>query len=192
VNHKINKTNRINNNRKIVGAITKHLTAPITLSGASYAPAALAQLFQGGIDVADATDAANEAWHAAVAKERTQTGELSLLQAALRSFEAATYGETSTVFTDFGFTPRKVTPPTADTKAAAAKKRLATREARHTLGPRQKAKITGATTPAVNAPPAVAAPPVAPAAPGVTAALSSAPPALLQATPAPARPVASA
>jgi len=180
---RINKSSRANGNRKIVGAITKHLTTSVTLSGVTYTPAVLAQMFQGGIDVADATDVASNAWHAAVAKEKGQTEELSGLQTLLRSYVVATFGEASTTFTDFGFTPRKVTTPTAETKAEAVQKRLATRDARHTMGPRQKAKITGATTPAVNAPPAVALP-ATPVASGVATAPPPVSPAILQATPA--------
>jgi hypothetical protein len=64
---KMNKATRQNSNRKIVGAIKKHLSGAVTLEGVKYAPAKLAKMFQDGIDVADATDTAAKAWHVAVA-----------------------------------------------------------------------------------------------------------------------------
>ncbi len=159
-----NKTVRTNSNRKIVGAIQKHLTKPVTLLGVTYTPAKLAKMFQEGIDVGDATDAASKAWHAAVATEKQSTEDLSVIQLNLRAHVQALYGQASTEFADFGFTPRKVTPATADTKANAVKKRAATREARHTMGKRERLKVTGENTPVASAPPALDTP-AAPAAP---------------------------
>jgi hypothetical protein len=50
---------------------------------------------------------------------------------------------------EFGLKPRKVpAPPTPEQVAERVAKNKATRAARHTLGPLQKAKITGATAPA--------------------------------------------
>ena len=62
-----NKATRQNDNRKIVGAIKKHLSGTVTLKGVKYAPARLAKMFQDGIDIADATDQAAKTWHQAVA-----------------------------------------------------------------------------------------------------------------------------
>src|SRR5271154_943240 len=97
-----NKATRQNSNRKIVSAIKKHLTGSVILEGVKYSPARLAKMFQDGIDVADATDAASKAWHVAVAAEQASTQGLSGVQTLLRSHVSATYGEASNVFTDFG------------------------------------------------------------------------------------------
>lgn len=148
---KKNKATRQNSNRKIVGAIKKHLSGSVTLAGVKYTPAKLAQMFQEGIDVSDATDAANRVWRAAVAKERATTQELSGVQTSLRNHVSALFGETSTAFSDFGFAPKQVTPVDVATKAEAVAKREATRAARHTMGKRQKEEITGETSPAVAA-----------------------------------------
>jgi hypothetical protein len=67
---------------------------------------------------------------------------------------------------DFGMkAPKPRTPLTPEEKVAVAAKAKATREARHTVGPKAKAKITGATVAPVTAPatpvpatPAAAAP----------------------------------
>jgi hypothetical protein len=166
-----NKATRQNSNRKIVSAIKKHLSGSVTLEGVKYAPAKLAKMFQDGIDVADATDAASKAWHAAVATEQASTQGLSSVQTLLRNYVSATYGETSTVFSDFGFVPRAVRTVDAATKAEAVQKREATRVARHTMGKRQKKDVTGETSSATSSPTAVAAP----AAPAVAGATSPAP-----------------
>jgi len=158
-----NKTTRQNSNRKIVGAIKKHLGGTVTLAGVKYTPAKLAQMFQQGIEVGDATDAANKAWRVAVAKERTTTQELSGVQTSLRNHVSALYGETSTEFAAFGFAPKVVTKVDVATKAAAVEKREATRAARHTMGKRQKEEITGETSPAATAPTTPATPEQAPA-----------------------------
>jgi type I site-specific restriction endonuclease len=165
---KKNKATRQNGNRKLVGAIRKHLTESVTLEGVKYTPARLAKMFQDGIDIADATDAASKAWHAAVATEKAKTQELSGVQASLRDHVSATFGAASTEFADFGFTPKAVRAVDAKTKAAAVEKRAATRKARNTMGKRERLKVTGATAAAaVSAAPA--ATPVAPAAPEAAA-----------------------
>lgn len=147
------RTVRQNSNRKIVGAIKEHLSNGVTLGGVKYAPAALAKMFQNGIDTADATDRAAKAWHLAVVTERENTQSLDGVQTALRNYMSATFGETSTEFADFGFKPRVVTAVDTETKAAAVVKREATRKARNTMGKRQKGKVKGA--PVVPAAPAV-------------------------------------
>ncbi len=165
-----NKTTRQNSNRKIVGAIKKHLSGTVTLAGVKYTTSKLAQVFQQGIDVSDGTDAANRVWRAAVATERKTTQELSGVQTSLRNHVSALFGETSTEFSDFGFTPKQVTAVGVATKVEAVAKRAATRAARHTMGKRQKEEITGETSPAVVAPTTPATPEQAPAAASQTVA----------------------
>ena len=168
---KTNKATRQNGNRKIVGAIKKHLSGSVTLDGVKYAPAKLAKMFQEGIDIADATDTASKAWHVAVATEKENTQALAGVQLSLRNHVSATFGEASAVFSDFGFVPRAVRTVDAATKAEAVAKRAATRAARHTMGARARLKVTGETSPAAVTPTA----PTAPAAPAAPVAPPSAP-----------------
>jgi hypothetical protein len=185
-----NKATRQNGNRKIVGAIRKHLTESVTLEGVKYAPAKLAKMFQNGIDIADATDVASKAWHMAVATEKAKTQELSGVQAALRSHVSATFGAASAEFADFGFTPRAVRPVDTKTKAEAVGKRAATRVARNTMGKRERLKVTGATATAAASVAPIAAPaaPAAPESPTTTPVLVS--PATSQTNEAPVAPKA--
>ena len=149
-----NKATRQNANRKIVTAIQKYLSAAVTLKGVNYSPSQLAKVFQDGIDIEDASDAARKQYATAVAAEKENRKTLSGVETALRNQIAATYGETSTEFADFGFTPRKVRTVNVATKAEAVQKRKATRAARHTMGSREKLKVTGATAPGASATPA--------------------------------------
>jgi hypothetical protein len=196
-----NKTVRTNSNRKIVGAIKEHLTEPVTLLGVKYTPAKLAKVFQEGIEVADATDRATKAWHAAVATEKKSTEDISNVQLLLRNHVTALFGEASTEFADFGFAPKKVTEADAQTKAVAVVKRAATRVARHTMGKREKKKVTGENTPVAADPTAVATPvatPVAPAGavapspPSVATGLGSSATSQMNGAAAPAKAIASA
>jgi hypothetical protein len=153
---RLNKTQRTNGNRKIVSGVQKHLNEPITMQGVQYTPGKLARMFQEGIALADASDAATKAWRMAVTAEQSKAVELADLQARLRTHVISVYGEDSAEFTDFGFVPRKVTTPDAATKAEAVVKRGKTRAARRTMGSRQRAEVTGETEPATNAQPAPA------------------------------------
>jgi hypothetical protein len=163
------KAARQNGNRKIVGGIKKHLSGSVTLEGVKYAPAALAKMFQEGIDVADASDAAKKVWHVSVATEREKTQELSGVQISLRNHVSATYGETSAVFSDFGFAPKAVRTVDVETKAEAVRKRAATRLARHTMGKRQELEVTGETVASGSTAPATQAALAPPARPVASA-----------------------
>jgi hypothetical protein len=143
-----NKTSRQNSNRKIIAAINAYVKNPVNLSGVSYAPQQLVVLFQTGIDTSDATDKAHTAWQIAVDAERTNARALSGIQAGLRHYVLATYGAASPEAAAFGFTPKTPRTVTSETKANAAKKRVATREARHTMGVRQKQDVKGEVAPA--------------------------------------------
>jgi hypothetical protein len=55
------------------------------------------------------------------------------------------FGADSPVLADFKMAPRKKAVLTPEQKAAAVEKRMATRRARGTMGPKAKLKITGET-----------------------------------------------
>jgi hypothetical protein len=65
----------------------------------------------------------------------------------LRNLVANTYGSSSEAYDDFGFTAPRKGKPSAKTKAAAVDQVLATREARHTMGKKQRLAIRGVVTP---------------------------------------------
>jgi hypothetical protein len=70
----------------------------------------------------------------------------------LKAWLTATLGSRSPTLVDYGLTPKKPLKRTSAAKAQTAEKSLATRVARHTLGPRQKAGIHGSVPPAPQSP----------------------------------------
>ena len=100
----------------------------------------------------------------AVASATLRTEDDSLPQqrvflGAFASLVRLRFGSESEVLSDFGLPPKKKPAPrTAEQKAEAVAKAKATRAARHTMGPRQRAEVKGdvsaalVVTPMVNVP----------------------------------------
>ena len=83
----------------------------------------------------------------------------------LKAWVVSQFGADSQEAKEFGFLPAKSTPKSAATKAQAVAKSLATRQARHTMGRKQKKGIKGTVVapaaPAVPATTVTVAPPAA-------------------------------
>ncbi|HEY5243164.1 MAG TPA: hypothetical protein VIJ22_16905 [Polyangiaceae bacterium] len=142
----IARPTRSDRNRTMIAGVQKNLSASptITLGGQTFTLAALIKVLQDEIDTASATLVAAGVFHKAVAAEQAATTAGEPVFRALRAFVLNLFeGQTDTL-ADFGITEIARQVPTAATKAAAALKAKATREARGTGGKRQKAKITGA------------------------------------------------
>jgi hypothetical protein len=151
-------------------------TASMAFAGSTFTPAQVLTSLQTIIDLRDAVDAAKAASATKVAAEGAQAPALRSFMSAYVAFVKATFGDQPDVLASFGLAPRKAaTPLTVEEKTAAAAKRKATRDARHTMGPKQKLDITGdvtgVTVTPVTAPKPVAtsAAPVAPAPAAATA-----------------------
>jgi len=135
----------------------------LTFGGATYTPAALVQLFQSLDDATTSMDAAKAKWQDALKSQRNTKATVGPVKKAYQSYLVSLYGNAVETLADFGLTPRKApAPQTAVQKATAAAKRAATRAARHTLGPKQKAGIKG--TVATPATPVAAPTPAKPTA----------------------------
>lgn len=103
---------------------------------------------------------------ARIAAETAQLPALVALLDALVAFVKLTLGASPNALADFGVAARKArTPMTAEAKAVAAARRVATRQARGTKGPKAKAAIHGHVTATLVVTPVVPATPAAPAAP---------------------------
>jgi hypothetical protein len=148
----------------------------LSFGGATHTVTALTQLFQSFVDLRNAVIASQAATKAKVATERAQAPSLLVVIDEFVAFVKVTFGNQPDVLADFGLAPPKArAPQTAEQKAVAAAKRVATRAARHTMGSNQKKGVKGAVTatlvvtpqagsaPTVTAPAAVAPAPVAPA-----------------------------
>jgi hypothetical protein len=124
------------------------------------------KLVQSCIDSGNAIAPAKVKWTAAVQAYRVLNKQVTPLLRALRSYLVNTYGPTSTVLADFGFSPTKTVVKTPEVKVLAAKKSVATRKARKHAWQEAEKNITGATvTPVAPATSSTASAPAAPTAP---------------------------
>lgn len=84
----------------------------------------------------------------------------------IKSLVMGQFGDTpdsAKMLDEFGYTPRKPRAKSVKVKAAAADKAAATRVARHTLGPKAKAKVKGVVAPEPSTDGTAAQAPEAPA-----------------------------
>ncbi|HEY4013396.1 MAG TPA: hypothetical protein VGM06_08665 [Polyangiaceae bacterium] len=143
------KATRQNEIRHIIAGLDKHVAgvASVMLGGVDYDLGTLKALCQSDIDASDASVQARANLSAVVERERISHAKLDPLLRLLRAFVTARFGDTheaSDTLADFAMKPRASSKPSIATKAEAIDKGRATRAARHTMGPRQKAKIKGA------------------------------------------------
>lgn len=148
----------------------------LSFGGATHTVTALTQLFQSFVDLRQAVIASQAATKAKVATERAQAPSLLVVIDEFVAFVKVTFGNQPDVLADFGLAPSKARAPQTTEQKAAAAKRVATREARHTMGSNQKKGVKGAVTatlvvtPQAGSQPTVTAPsPVATAPAGGTA-----------------------
>jgi hypothetical protein len=174
---------------KMIAGIGKNLAAmaTFTLNGQIYTLAQLLAVYQADSAAIDATDTARATWMQKVADERAIHAITALVTRALRRFLLGYYGEEAVaILGDFGLTAPKSTVTTnVATKALAAAKSKATREARGTAGSVQKRATKGNVTSVVVTATPGGAQMSQPQAPAETVSAANAP-AATPATPAPA------
>jgi hypothetical protein len=173
-------TNRIQQqaaDQKMIDGLTQsQQTLPSFMIGNTSVKATdIITTLQGRIKTANTVDSTRATWQAAVKANREERAKSEPLISALRQTLLMMFSGSIETLAEYGLTPRKQpTPRTPEEKAVAAAKALATRKARNTMGPKQKAKIKGVVSPTAPATPPVAAPfpvpgtPVAVAAPVAT------------------------
>ncbi len=114
----------------VTGLLTYHQPTDLfTIDGEQEETSALVAIFQKRIAAAEATKAAKDAYHEAVAAERAADQEARPLRAGLETQFQAQLGKTSPKLKIYGFVPRKVTVLTPAEKAEAAAKATATKAA---------------------------------------------------------------
>jgi hypothetical protein len=165
--HSPNRNTRLAQAQQLSDGVSRHagVIPTLVIDGHPYAAADIVAVLQEIIASETSAVTTHAQWRAAVAADRAERARrktfLSGLQQALR----VAFGGQIDVLGDFGLAARKPrTPLTPQQKAAAAAKARATREARHTMGHKQKAKIKGTVPQAAN-PPAATPPATPPAAP---------------------------
>ena len=140
------------------------------INGQQMKPAEVIGAYQACIDTRSELVTHRAAFDKALAARDTAEETRVALDKGLRAWITGTFGANSQEAQEFGFLPSKIGTKSAATKAKAVEQTLATREARGTMGKRQKEKIKGViTTPAAPAVPAITAPAAPPAASVLTA-----------------------
>jgi hypothetical protein len=161
---------------KLVEGLTKHANEipQLLIAGTTMKFADITAKVQARIAIAQAVATTHAPWQAAVKADTDAIPEYREFFTALRQALLSAYAGKVDALADFGLTARKTPVVTPAKRAAAALKAKATREARGTMGKKQKAQIkpsvtvTPATvivgkpaTPATPTPPATAPAPVA-------------------------------
>jgi hypothetical protein len=136
------------------------------VNGTKFTTAEVVAEAQALVAALKASDVVRKQEHDATVTETGLRSSMKAKASSVRNYVVGTLGATSTQAAALGFEPAPRSTPTAAVKAEAVAKRALTREARHTMGKKQKAAIHGTPTAAApTATPAAPAPatPVAPA-----------------------------
>jgi hypothetical protein len=136
------KNGKANEVAQIIAGAEKHFTNPaakVTIDGESTTIGDALAKMQTFVDNRTAVVTAQASAHEKVVTERAQAPALLAFVDAFMAFVRVNLGQSPTALADFGKSPpKKRTPLTAEQNAIAAAKRRATREARGTMGPKQK------------------------------------------------------
>jgi hypothetical protein len=141
-----NKTYRINREQQLLSGLEKNLSksGALVLRGEKHTAGEIISVLQSRIDAAERVKLAKAAWLNEVEQERTLLGQTDPLISDVRKYVSVVHGSSLEVLAEFGLTPAKPRVLTTDEMAAKVAKTKATREARHTMGKRQKARVHGA------------------------------------------------
>jgi hypothetical protein len=138
------KTTRVAKDRKRIAGVQKHLAGTsLILAGKTFTALEVVQFLQERIDVEGPVATALAAWKNAVAAEQAKITGTHPYVLALDQLLRAMFGTNVETLADFGLAPRKRATPTTEATALQIARAKATRAARGTMGPKQKAKIKG-------------------------------------------------
>jgi hypothetical protein len=140
--NKNSKAMRNERNRTAIAGMKKHLaTTPSIPIGdlGPMTPAEIEQALQAPIDAAGVTVTEETAFHKAVAAENAAAAHANAVFKGFKAFLLAHYLGSPEVLADCGVDKPKRRARTPQVAVQAAAKAKATRSARHTMGPRQKA-----------------------------------------------------
>jgi hypothetical protein len=131
--------------QSMIAGVQKHLAGfpSLTVGTENVPPATIVQTLQKRIDLAKATAAALAAYQAAVKAERGGLQATAEFSAALKRLVEGMYFGSPDMLADFGLKPVRRAKQKVAAKAAAVELGKSTRQARHTLGPKQKKAVTG-------------------------------------------------
>jgi hypothetical protein len=164
---KRNQASQTAADQSLIDGFTKHAATLLTLlvGGSTVKTSDLVTVLQARIAVIKAAIAAKAALMAAVAAMNAEMAKTAVLVSGARQALKVAFAGQADQLGDFGLQPPKVrTPPSAEAKAQAAAKALATRQANHPNAGK-KSKVTPVAAAPAAAPVAPAEAPSAPAAP---------------------------
>ncbi len=161
MNTKIANANRISRNaadQHLVDGLTKrkHDLTSFMIGGTSHTLDDILIVLQARIAAANLTHSTRATWQSAVKADRDERAKTKTFVSGLRQTLKVAFDGSIDALSDFGLSARKLHVPTPEQKAKANAKAKATREARHTMGPKQKLAIKGAAPQATPAAPATA------------------------------------
>jgi hypothetical protein len=113
------------------------------VAGGAYTRDELITELDSFVAAAQATKASNTQWRSNVQSERAMEQKVKVVRAALKGIVTARFGAGAAAILQFGFPIPKPSKRSAETKAVAAVKSKATREARGTKGSVEKKKVKG-------------------------------------------------
>jgi hypothetical protein len=151
----------------LIAGTQKHFgnAASLTFSDASFTPAsALVQLLVGYSATFDDVDTARVTLNAKVAARKARQPSMRAVIRKYETYLQGLYNGLPDVLADFGLAPPKARAVSVATKGQAVVKSRATRQARHTMGKRQRQKVKGE----VSSPAAPPAPPLPNGTPAAT------------------------
>jgi hypothetical protein len=131
-----------------IAAIKKYITnskTEIPVSGQLLNRAGVIAIFQGSLDTRAAVSTTKAELKAAQAERDDAETVRAAADDALKGWVTHRFGADSTETHAFGYGPKKVAVIPVETKQLAIERNKATREARHTMGPKAKLKVKGTT-----------------------------------------------
>ena len=135
-----NRTLRLTGDQKLIDGVLQHLASlpAMPVGSQMMTPADIVKLLQDRIGNGKAALKAESDQAAAVKAERDELAKTATVVSSFIRMVSGMFSASPDTLAAFGLKPRKVTPLTAEKKAAAVAKQKATRKARGTLGKKQK------------------------------------------------------
>jgi hypothetical protein len=139
---------------KLIGGLESKLgdKSKLVVNGEQTSVAEIAKTLRETLSIIAAADKLKAQLRQLVQKQRTSLADARQLVLAIERYLQGTYGPRSEVLLEFGFSPLKTRGKSTRTKAQAAEKSQATREARHELGSRERKEIVAQPAPANGVP----------------------------------------
>ena len=140
---------------KAIAGVDKYFSnVSLTIEGATLTATQLKAVFQAEIDTRKLADQGHAVYAGQLADAHLARAKAHAMRKALRAYILAAFGATArTMLEEFGMKVPKARATSAEVKAQAVKAAKATREARHTMGSKQKQTIKGTQVPATPATP---------------------------------------